>query len=114
MSTNLATILVGLGYDLSALEKGAPEAFRLINQQTLGMSAEMKRSSREGAESWRLIDEALGIHISQPITRIVTQEFPVYAKAMQSVLGVSVVGALDVAGVELYKKNSEKIDKAEK
>jgi len=58
MSTNLATILVGLGYDLSALEKGAPEAFRLINQQTLGMSAEMKRASREGAESFRLIDEA--------------------------------------------------------
>lgn len=35
MSVTLATILVGLGYDLSGLEKGSPEAFRLINQQTL-------------------------------------------------------------------------------
>ena len=87
MSSNLGTILVGLGYDLSALEKGAPEAFRLINSQTLGMSAEMKRTSREGAESFRLIDEALGIHISRPLTRILTQEFPSLAKGLQSVMG---------------------------
>src|SRR5579872_3892337 len=104
MSTNLATILVGLGYDLSALEKGAPEAFRLINQQTLGMSAEMKRSSREGAESWRLIDEALGIHVSRPLTRIVTQEFPALGKALQSVLAVGVVGGLGVALFEGYER----------
>lgn len=51
--------MVGLGYDLSALEKGSPEAFRLINSQTLGMSAEMKRASREGAESFRLIKEKI-------------------------------------------------------
>jgi hypothetical protein len=114
MSTNLATILVGLGYDLSALEKGAPEAFRLINQQTLGMSAEMKRSSREGAESWRLIDEALGIHVSRPLTRIVTQEFPGFAKAMQSLLGAGVVGALGLAGIEFFDKIAKGIEHAQK
>jgi hypothetical protein len=114
MSTNLATILVGLGYDLSALEKGAPEAFRLINQQTLGMSAEMKRASREGAESFRLIDEALGIHLSRPLTRLLTQEFPGLAKGLQSILGVGVVGALGVAGVELFDKIAKGIEKAQK
>ena len=112
MSTNLATILVGLGYDLSALEKGAPDAFRLINEQTLGMSAEMKRASREGAESWRLIDEALGIHISRPLTRIVTQEFPAFASALQSVLGAGVIGALGVAGFEFFDKIASSIEKA--
>jgi hypothetical protein len=114
MSTNLSTILVGLGYDLSALEKGAPEAFRLINQQTLGMSAEMKRASREGAESWRLIDEALGIHLSRPLTRIVTQEFPAFANALQSVLGAGVVGALGVAAFEGVERAIRKVEEAEK
>jgi hypothetical protein len=112
MSTNLGTILVGLGYDLSALEKGAPEAFRLINSQTLGMSAEMKRASREGAESFRLIDEALGIHLSRPLTRILTQEFPSLAKGLQSVLGAGVVGALAVGAFEGIEKGLEKIEQA--
>lgn len=114
MSTTLATILVGLGYDLSAIEKGAPDAFRLINQQTAGMSSEMKRASREGAESWRLIDEALGIHVSRPLTRIVTQEFPGFAKAMQSLLGAGVVGALGVAAFEGIDRLMQKIDQAKK
>ena len=114
MSTNLGTVLVGLGYDLSALEKGAPEAFRLINSQTLGMSAEMKRASREGAESFRLIDEALGIHLSRPLTRLLTQEFPSLAKGLQSILGVGVVGALGVAGVELFDKIAKGIEHAQK
>lgn len=112
MSTNLATILVGLGYDLSALEKGAPEAFRMINQQTLGMSAEMKRTSREGAEAWRLIDEALGIHVSRPLTRLITQEFPAFANAMAGLLGAGAFGALAVAGVEFFDKVVKKIEGA--
>jgi hypothetical protein len=114
MSTNLGTVLVGLGYDLSALEKGAPEAFRLINSQTLGMSAEMKRASREGAESFRLIDEALGIHISRPLTRLLTQEFPGFAQGLQSVLGAGVVGALGVAGIEFFDKIAKSIEHAQK
>jgi len=97
---NLATLMVGLGYDLSALEKGAPEAFRLINTQTAGMSAEMKRTSREGAESFRLIDEALGVHVSRPLTRILTQEFPGFAKGLQSIMGISIAGATGLVAFE--------------
>jgi hypothetical protein len=114
VSTNLGTILVGLGYDLSALEKGAPEAFRLVNSQTLGMSAEMKRASREGAESLRLIDEALGIHLSRPLTRLLTQEFPALATGLQSVLGVGAFGAISVAGIEFFDKISKGIEHAQK
>src|SRR5580700_2520028 len=114
MSTNLGTVLVGLGYDLSALEKGAPEAFRLINSQTLGMSAEMKRASREGAESLRLIDEALGIHLSRPLTRLLTQEFPALATGLQSILGVGAFGAISVAGIEFFDKISKSIEHAQK
>lgn len=114
MSGNLATLMVGLGYDLSALEKGAPEAFRLINSQTLGMSAEMKRASREGAESLRLIDESLGIHMSRPLTRILTQEFPALASGLQAVLGGAVFGAVATIGVEAFDKVVKAIEKAQK
>ncbi len=105
--------MVGLGYDLSALEKGAPEAFRLINSQTAGMSAEMKRTAREGAESFRLIDEALGIHVSRPLTRILTQEFPVLASGLQSLLGVGIVGALGAAAFEGIEKLIRGVEHAE-
>lgn len=114
MSNNLANLMVGFGLDLSALQKDAPEAFRLLNSQTLSMSAEMKRASREGAESFRLIDEALGIHVSRPLTRILTQEFPLLASGLQSVLGGAIFGALATVGVEAFDKISERIEKAQK
>lgn len=113
MSNNLANLMVGFGLDLSALQKDAPEAFRILNSQTLGMSAEMKRASREGAESFRLIDEALGIHVSRPLTRILTREFPDFAKALQSVLGVGVAGALGAIAFEAFEKVSKSIEKAQ-
>jgi len=78
------------------------------------MSAEMKRASREGAESFRLIDEALGIHVSRPLTRILTQEFPALASTLQSLLGVGVAGALGVALFEGVEKGIEKIEQAQK
>jgi hypothetical protein len=114
MSNNLANLMVGFGLDLSALQKDAPEAFRILNSQTLGMSAEMKRASREGAESFRLIDEALGIHVSRPLTRILTQEFPGLATALQSLLGGAVFGALATIGVEAVEKVIRGIEKAQK
>src|SRR5579863_2517218 len=112
MSNNLANLMVGFGLDLSALQKDAPEAFRILNSQTLGMSAEMKRASREGAESFRLIDEALGIHVSRPLTRILTQEFPALATTLQSLLGAGIVGALGVAAFEGIEKITRKIEEA--
>jgi hypothetical protein len=114
MSNNLANLMVGFGLDLSALQKDAPEAFRILNSQTLSMSAEMKRASREGAESFRLIDEALGIHVSRPLTRILTQEFPLLAQGLQTVLGGAIFGALATVGVEAFDKISERIEKAQK
>jgi|HubBroStandDraft_6_1064221.scaffolds.fasta_scaffold00599_17 septal ring factor EnvC (AmiA/AmiB activator) len=114
MSNNLANLMVGFGLDLSALQKDAPEAFRILNSQTLGMSAEMKRASREGAESFRLIDEALGIHVSRPLTRILTQEFPGLATALQSVLGAGIVGALGKIAFETFEKVSKGIENAQK
>jgi hypothetical protein len=114
MSNNLANLMVGFGLDLSALQKDAPEAFRILNQQTLGMSAEMKRASREGAESFRLIDEALGIHVSRPLTRILTQEFPSLATALQSLLGVGIAGALVSVGFEAFDKIAKSVERARK
>lgn len=112
MSTNLATILVGLGYDLSALQKGAPEAFRLINEQTLGMSAQMKRNARDGAEAFRSIDEMIGIHINRPMTRLLVETFPSFGKALSGALGGVAFGAVAFAGYELFDRISKGIEKA--
>jgi hypothetical protein len=72
----------------------------------------MKRTSREGAESLRLIDESLGIHLSRPLTRILTQEFPALAAGLQSVLGGSVFAALGVVAFEFGEKLTKSIEKA--
>jgi hypothetical protein len=80
-----------------------------LNQR---MSAEMKRTSREGAESFRLIDEALGIHVSRPITKILTKEFPAFASALQSIMGVGLVGALAAIGVGIVEHISKKMEEA--
>src|SRR5579871_1470887 len=112
MSTNVGNLTVGLGYDLSALDKGSGDAVRKINNDTQSLSAEMKRTSREGAEAWRLVDESLGIHISRPLTRLITQEFPGFASAMQSLLGVGAFSVLAIAGVEFFDKISKKIEEA--
>jgi len=78
------------------------------------MSAEMKRTNREGAESFRLIDESIGLHISRPLTRLLTSEFPAFAKGLQSILGVSAVGALATIGFEAWEHLSRKVDEAKK
>jgi len=78
------------------------------------IAAEMKRTSREGAESLRLIDEALGVHLSRPVTRLVSQEFPALASGLQSILGAGVFGAIGIAGIEAFEKLAKSIEKAQK
>ena len=111
---DVGTISVRMGVSLADFQAGLKQATAVATSETGLMSAEMKRASREGAESFRLIDEALGIHLSRPLTRILTQEFPSLAKGLQSILGVGVVGALGVAGVELFDKIAKGIEKAQK
>jgi len=77
------------------------------------MAAEMKRTSREGSESLRLFDEALGVHLSRPLTRILTTEFPGLAKGLQSVLGGAVFSALGMAAFEFGEKLVRNIEKAQ-
>ncbi|HSY92344.1 MAG TPA: hypothetical protein VK812_13285 [Candidatus Binatus sp.] len=82
------------------------------------MSAEMSRqwreTQREGTESFRLIDEAIGVHLSRPLTRLLTSEFPAFAAGLQAVLGASVVGALAAVGIEAFEKVARSIEKAQK
>lgn len=103
MSTNVGNLAVGLGYDLSALQTGGAEAVRTVTTQTEAMSAQMKRTSREGAESFRLIDEALGIHVSRPLTRIVGQT-QTLGPLLASVFEFSAIGALGMVFAEQAKK----------
>src|ERR1700693_3927000 len=78
------------------------------------MSRQWKQTSREGTESMRLIDEALGLHISRPLTRLIATEFPSFAKTMQSVLGFSALGALGAVGFEFGEHIGKNIEKAKK
>ena len=91
--------------------RGVSGATQLMSSQ---MRREMNQTGREGAESLRLIDEALGIHMSRPLTRILTQEFPAFAKGLQAVLGGAVFGALATIGVEAFDKVERSIEKAQK
>jgi len=113
MSTlNVGAMAARLGLDTSEfLEKmKGVEGFASGSGQRI--ANEMKRTNREGAESFRIIDEALGVHVSRPITRIVTQEFPSLAKGLQSVLGAGVVAGLGIAAFDFVVKGLERIGKA--
>jgi hypothetical protein len=115
MSTlNVGSMAARLGLDPSEFldkMKGVEGFNSGLNQR---MSAEMKRTNREGAESFRLIDEALGIHVSRPLTRLLTNEFPAFAKGLQSVLGIGAAGALATVGFEFAEHIAASIEKAKK
>ena len=113
-SVNVGQLSARFGLDPSEfLEKlkGVSGATSLMSSQ---MAREMRQSSRESAESLRLIDESLGIHLSRPLVRILTQEFPSFAKGLQTVLGGAVFGALATVGVEAFDKVERSIEKAQK
>src|ERR1700728_3753612 len=114
MSLNVGNISARFGLDPAEfLEK-----LRGVSGSTKFFSDEMRRSmketSREGAESFRLLDESLGIHISRPLTRLLTQEFPAFAKGLHSVLGFGAAGALAAAAFEFFEKVAKGIEKAQK
>jgi hypothetical protein len=115
MSTlNVGAMAARLGLDPSDFldkMKGV-EGFASGSGQRI--AAAMKQSSREGAESLRLIDEALGIHLSRPVTRIISQEFPALASGLQSILGAGVIGAVGVGLFEFGEKAAAAMEKAKK
>jgi hypothetical protein len=114
MSVSVGSMSAGLGLDMSEFQRGMQRATEVARSNSTLMSASMKQSAREGAESLRLIDEAIGVHISRPLARILTQEFPGLATGLQAVLGVGVAGALTAVGIEAFDKVSGKIKDAEK
>jgi len=113
MPDTVGSLAVELGLDLAKFENSARQVPAITSQHFERMSAEMKRTTREGAESLRLVDEALGIHLSRPLTRIIAQ-IPGVGTALQSILGGAAFGAFAVAGVEFFDKMTEKITHAQK
>src|SRR6202451_1870082 len=114
MSDTVGSLMVEAGVNLAGLEDSVKQIPAITSKHFERMSAEMKRTSREGAESFRLIDESLGIHVSRPLTRLLTSEFPAFAKGLQSILGVGAVGALAAVGIEFGEHIAGQIDKAKK
>jgi hypothetical protein len=99
--------------DTASFDAGLRKAVDDATTHVGRLSSSMRQSSREGAESLRLIDEAIGLHLSRPLTRIVAQ-IPGVGSALQGLLGVGVFGALTVAGVEFGEKIAASIEKARK
>jgi|GEM_PF-6692406 len=99
MSLNVGSIAVGMNVDLAEFETGMRKATALASSHTALMSAEMKRQSREGAESMRLIDEAIGVHISRPLTRVIAQ-LPGIGTALAALGGIGgAAGVIALIGV---------------
>ena len=109
---NVGSISVGMNVDLAEFQRGMTKATDVARSNTQNMSVEMKRSAKEGGESLRIIDEMLGIHISRPIVRIVSQEFPQLAKAFQSLLGAGVVLGVVAAAFDVIMRGVERVTKA--
>src|SRR5690242_4358569 len=107
----VGALAVELGLDTAKFEQSLKNIPGVAGTHMNAMSAEMKRSSREGAESMRIIDEALGIHISRPITKILANEFPQLAKGLQSILGIGVAAGLGLAAFEAIATILDKLQK---
>lgn len=117
-SINVGSMTVGMNVDLTAFQTGMQKATDLARSGGANVSAEMKRTASEGAESFRLIDEAIGLHFSRPITKLLTQEFPGLAEGLKSVLGVGLTAGVAIGAFEFVAQGIERvtaaIDKAKK
>jgi hypothetical protein len=103
MSVSVGSMSAGLGLDMTEFQRGMQRATEVARSNSTLMSAEMKRTSREGAESLRLIDEAIGVHISRPLTRIIGQS-QLVGGALASVFALSAGVAIGTVFVEQGKK----------
>jgi hypothetical protein len=113
-SVNVGSIAAKFGLDSGEfLEKlrGVSGATALFSDQ---MKREMKETSREGLESLHLLSEGLGLHVSRPLARLLTQEFPAFAQGMQALLGGAAFGAIAAVGVETFERISKAIENARK
>jgi hypothetical protein len=111
MPDDVGAIFARLGLSVNDFEAGMKKASDLARSQTSLMSAEMKRQSREGAESLRLIDEAIGVHISRPLTRVIAQ-IPGVGAALQSVFALSAGGAFGAVAFEGIEKLNKAIEES--
>ena len=115
MSTlNVGSMAARLGLDPSEFLARMTGVEGFTSGFSQRMAAESKRTAREGAESFRLIDDALGIHVSRPLTKILTQQFPAFAGGLQSLLGAGVVGALGAVAFEFGEHIAKKMEEARK
>lgn len=112
MSTIVGSLAAELGLDTAKFEEGLKRIPGMTQQHMDRMSAEVKRASKEGAESLRIFDEAFGIHISRPVSRIITQDFPGLGKALQSVIGYAVGLGVITAAFDFISRAVERVSKA--
>jgi hypothetical protein len=114
MSVNVGTLSAKFGLDPAEfLEKlrGVSGATALFSE---GMKREMRQSTRDGAEAFRTLDEMMGIHLNRPMTRLLVETFPSFAKGLQSILGGVAFGAVGFAVTELFERVTKGMEEAKK
>jgi len=88
---NVGALSISMGVNLAEFEAGMKRAAAVGTSQAGMMSAAMKRQTKEGAESLRLVDEAIGVHVSRPLSKVIAQ-IPGVGSALAS-LGGATLGA---------------------
>jgi hypothetical protein len=91
MPEDVGAIFARLGLSISDFESGMKKATFIATSETANMSAAIKRQTREGAESLRLVGESIDLHVSRPLAKVIAQ-IPGLGTALAS-LGGATVGA---------------------
>ena len=113
-TVNVGALAARFGLDSSEfLEKikGAEGASAFASNS---MQRQWKESARHGTESLRLLDENIGLHLSRPLTRLISETFPNFSKALAGILGATAVGAVGGALLELGEHLSKGLDEAKR
>jgi len=114
MSVNVGALSISMGVNLAEFEAGMRRATQIGTSEAGMLSAAMRRQTKEGAESLRLVDEAIGVHISRPLSRVIAQ-IPGVGAALASLGGATVgVAGLFAVGAFLGDKLIPKIEETAK
>jgi len=87
---------LGVTLDADSINSATAE----LNRSFGGMSAAMKRETKAGAESLRLVGESLDIHMSRPLARVIAQ-IPGVGTALAS-LGGATFGTAGIIAIGAY------------
>jgi hypothetical protein len=102
------TVVIGLRADLATLQSDMAKASSTTSAATRKMASAMRANVTEGTHSLRFFGEAMGVHDSRPIARVIAQ-----SKLLGPALSAAFGGAAALAiGMMVWEKIGPKIKEA--